>query len=88
MGCLEDCIKMLKEIAVIHEATYYLKLIAFWIVFFALLHWVIESASKRWNKTHNEKTRDVQIEHRSYIVSIIHGLIVVPMAFFAMFYAW
>lgn len=69
-------------------ALYYLKLIAASIAFFVFWQAFFELATTRWIATSQKKPRDVQIEHRSYLVSLIHSPIVCTVSFYSMFYAW
>ena len=58
------------------------------IVFWTIVQVFFEVYGTRFSKTVQEKPRDAQIEHRSYLTSLMHSAIVVPIAFYSMFYAW
>lgn len=88
MQILEKFFESLPKLAEPQPSVYYLKIIAFSIFFFAFWQAFVDIACNYWIATFKEKPRDVQIEHRSYIASLIHSSIVCAASFYAMFYAW
>jgi len=55
---------------------------------FVFLQFFFDVLASKCLQSVMSKERAVQIEYRTYCVSLVHALVVVPLAYFGLFVAW